>query len=92
MTTITLNGLQAFCIRLVDGTEAVLIQDGPKWNGLGSFRCVYPPQFSGCNLIAMPHVSGAAEQAFSALLDTEQRWDAVMVSPSLAVAIPGLVK
>lgn len=82
--------VQAVALQLADNTQAVLVQDGPEWNGLRKFKCIAPPQFDGQTVIATkdPDSSpmGALFGEIFKLGDGEQ-WVLVMSSPDLAARL-----
>ena len=90
MNTITAKVEHALRVKLSNGGDALLIQDGPTWNGLASFKCVHPEELAGGTLVAMPDAPGW-NGAFASILEGKENWNVVLASPSLAVAIPGLV-
>lgn len=52
------NKVQAVALQLKEGGQAVLVQDGPDWNGLRKFRCIAPPQCDGQTVIAKKDPDG----------------------------------
>jgi len=46
--------LNAVSLKLPDGGEAVLVQDGDSWNGILAFVCVSPRELAGEKVITMP--------------------------------------
>lgn len=83
------NKLQAVNLQLTEGGDAVLVQDGPEWNGLRKFTCIAPPQCDGQMIIATKDHDGSPMAAFGALFDLGQneRWVVVMSSPDLAARL-----
>lgn len=82
--------VQAVALQLTDGGQAVLVQDGPEWNGLRKFKCIAPPQCDGQTIIAAKDVEGSPmAAAFGALFDlgNNERWVVVMTSPDLAARL-----
>jgi hypothetical protein len=82
--------LQAVALQLKDGGQAVLLQDGPEWNGLRKFRCIAPPQCDGQTVIATKDTEGGPMGAlfgeiFS--LGQSEQWVLVMASPELAARL-----
>lgn len=82
--------VQALALQLTDGGQAVLVQDGPEWNGLRKFKCIAPPQCDGQSIIAVKdHEGSPMATAFGAIfnLDLDERWVVVMTSPELAARL-----
>ncbi len=81
--------VQAVALELKEGGQAVLVQDGPDWNGLRKFKCISPPQCDGQVIIAAKDDSSPMAAVFGALFDLgeNERWVVVMSSPDLAARI-----
>jgi len=82
MTTIVL--------RLKDGAQAVLVQDGPEYNNLRKFQCIIPPKSEWQTVIATRYNNvGPMSEACGELLDLGEHelWVIVMASPDLAVLL-----
>jgi hypothetical protein len=84
------NKVQAVALQLQEGGQAVLVQDGPDWNGLRKFKCIAPPQCDKQIVIATKDDNGSPmAAAFGALFDLgeNERWVIVMCSPYLAALL-----
>lgn len=84
------NKVHAVTLQLKGGGHAVLMQDGPDWNGLRKFKCIAPPQCDGHMVIATrdhdKSPMGAMFGEIFELGDSEQ-WVLVMASPDLAARL-----
>ena len=81
------NKVQAVALQLKEGGQAVLLQDGPDWNGLRKFKCIAPPQCDGQMVIATKDPDSSPMGAlFGEIfnLAEDERWVLVMASPDLA--------
>lgn len=79
--------VQAIALEISDGGQAVLVQDGPDWNGLRKFKCIAPPTCAGQSVVAARDPSNSPLGAmFGELfnLGDGESWVVVMASPDLA--------
>ena len=83
---LTAKKVQAITLQLTDHTQAVLVQDGPDWNGLRKFVCVSPLDCDGQTIIAAKGPQGNTHGTFFNLGESE-RWAVLMVSPDLAARL-----
>lgn len=85
-TMLKVSTVQALVLQLTEGGQAVLVQDGPAWNGLQKFSCIAPLQLEGLGVIvAKDPASCSIEARIGKILqmgDGEQ-WLLLMVSPKL---------
>lgn len=82
--------IQAVALTLSEGGQAVLVQDGPDWNGLRKFKCIAPPHCDGQSIIAVKNQDGGPiAAAFGELLnlDIDEHWVVVMASPDLTARL-----
>lgn len=82
--------IQAVALQLKDGGQAVLVQEGPEWNGLRKFRCIAPPQHDGQQVIATKDPeSSPMGSLFGEIFkfDGGEQWVVVMASPDLAASL-----
>ena len=84
------NKVQAVALQLKEGGQAVLVQDGPDWNGLRKFKCIAPPQCDGQMVIATKDPDSSPMGAlFGEIfnLGEGEQWVLVMASPDLAARL-----
>jgi hypothetical protein len=84
------NKVQAVALQLKDGGQAVLVQDGPAWNGLRKFKCIAPPQCDGLTVIATKDQDGNSMAAmFGEIFNLEdgEKWVVLMSSPDLTARL-----
>lgn len=77
------NKVNALGLPLAEGGQAVLVQDGPDWNGVRKFKCIAPPDLDGQTIIAAQDIEGSPlTAAFGRLFgldeDGGERWVVMM--------------
>jgi hypothetical protein len=85
---LTAETISAVRLRLSDGVEAVLVQEGPEWNTLRQYRCVAPAAFVDQKLVTSPQMDeGPLKNFFDCVLGRVEDRPIVMASPALGAAI-----
>lgn len=82
--------VQAVALQLKEGGQAVLVQEGPAWNGLSKFKCISPPACDGQTVIATKDPENSTMGAlFGEIFNFGggEQWVLVMASPDLAARL-----
>lgn len=82
------ENISAVRLRLSDGVEAVLVQEGDSWNTLREYRCIAPAGFVGQKLLTAPDDdNGLFTRVFRGGWGDMGSQAILMASPALGAAI-----
>lgn len=81
--------ISAVSLALPNGVEAVLVQQGPAWNGLHEYKCISPALFAGQTVITMPQANDRRSLGafFAVLRRLDDEEVIVMASPDIGAEI-----
>lgn len=85
------ENISAVRLRLSDGVEAVLVQQGQTWNGLREYRCIAPAAFAGQKLLTVSNEDDSVfTRIFSSGWGDMGTQTIMMASPALGAAIQAI--